>query len=110
MESFMITPLPSTQRPIVRINGRLLTSKPLEREEVVNIPPTHFSVLYVPVLALAPTFLTSSTWKEWAIQGIDGVLWLCQAAETILSATLVVIGGLIVFRLVFRRTSKEGSK
>lgn len=110
MKSCMITPLSSTQRPIIRINGRLLTSKPLNSKEAINVPSKHFSVLYVPILALTPTFLISSVWKKWAIRGIDGILWLCQVAEVLLSASLVVIGGLIVFRLVFRQTSKEELK
>lgn len=107
MDFTPISPLPTIQRPIVRLNGRLLTSEPLELNEPTNLSASHFGVLYVPILALTPTFLTQAQWKVWAVKGIDFVLWLCQIAESILYATLTVIGGLILIRVILKHPSKK---
>lgn len=107
MDFMPISTLPTIERPIVRVNGRLLTSEPLELNEPTYLPASNCNVLYVPILALTPTILTQAQWKVWAVKGIDFVLWLCHVTESILYATLTVIGGLILIRVILKHPSKK---
>lgn len=92
MDLTPISPLPCSERPIVRINGQILTSKNIPTIEPIPSELTYHSNFYLPALFSLPMLL-QATWKEYTVKGIDGVIWACNVIETGLYFVLILIGG-----------------